>query len=186
MDFVKQPRFLNLNRDQMSDDQKRVHDDIVAGPRGGIVGPFGVLLRIPEAADCVQKLGVQLRFRKLLPDQLHEFAILITARFWNSKYEWYWHRKSAIGAGLAESIVDDLEQNKRPANMNPYETLIYDFCTALHRDHFIDDSLFARALETIGEQTLIELVALTGFFTMVSMLLNVAEIMPPLDDKAPV
>jgi 4-carboxymuconolactone decarboxylase len=184
MDLVKQPRFPDLMREQMSDEQKRVYDDLVAGPLGGIVGPLGVLLRIPELADCVQKLGLQLWFKKSLPARLHEFAILITARFWDSKYEWFWHKLLANESGLEESITHDLAQNKRPENMKPDEALVYDFCTTLHRDHFVDEALFKRAMETLGEQSLIELVTLTGFYTLVSMLLNVAEIMPPSDEKA--
>jgi 4-carboxymuconolactone decarboxylase len=185
MDLIKKPRFPNLNREQMSDEQKRVHDAIVAGPRGGIVGPFGVLLRSPEVADCVQKLGLHLRFKTLLPARLLEFAILINARFWDSKYEWYGHKALAIKGGLAESITDDLAQNKRPANMKPDEALVYDLCTTLHREHFVDDALFKRAIETLGEQALIELVALTGYFTLVSMVLNVAEILLPPGEKSP-
>lgn len=184
MNLAKVTRFPNLNREQMSDEQKRVHDDIVAGPRGRIVGPFGVLLRIPGIADRFQKLGLQLRFKKLLPPRLHEFAILITAWFWGSKYEWYWHKKFAVEAGLPESIAYDLAQNKRPANMKWDEALIYDFCITLHREHFVDEALFKRAMETLGEQCLVELVALTGFYTSVAMLLNVAEILPPSDEKA--
>jgi len=68
--------------------------------------------------------------------------------------------------------------------MKPDEALIYDFCTTLHREHFVDEALFKRAMETLGEQSLVELIALTGFFTLVSMVLNVAEILPPSEEKS--
>ena len=101
-------RFVNLEPERMSPAQKRVHDAIAGGPRGGVRGPFGVLLRSPELADRVQKVGEHLRFNSSLPARLNELAILINARFWGSKYEWYAHRPFAIKGGLAESIADDL------------------------------------------------------------------------------
>jgi len=182
---TKEPRFPELKREQMTDAQKRVYDAIAGGPRGGVRGPFGPLLRSPELTDRVQKLGEYLRFNTSLPARLNEFAILINARFWDSKYEWYAHKPLAIKGGLAESIADDLAQNKRPAPMKPDEELVYDFCTILHRQHFVDDALFKRAVATLGEQGVIDLIAVSGYYTLVSMVLNVAEIPLPAGEKSP-
>jgi len=182
---TKEPRFPDLKRDQMTDAQKRVYDSIAGGPRGAVRGPFGTLLRSPELADRVQKLGEYLRFNTSLPARLNEFAILINARFWESKYEYYAHRPLAIKGGLADSIADDLAKNKRPANMKPDEELVYEFCTILHRKHFVDDGLFKRAVATFGEQGVIDLVAVSGYYTLVSMVLNVAEIPVPPGEKSP-
>ena len=182
---TKDPRFPDLKREQMTDAQKRVYDAIAGGPRAGVRGPFGPLLRSPELTDRVQKLGEYLRYNSSLPARLNEFAILINARFWDSKYEWYAHRPLAIKGGLAESIADDLAQNKRPANMKPDEELVYDFCTVLHRRHFIDDALFKRAVAMLGETGVIDLVAVSGYYTLVSMVLNVAEAPLPPGEKSP-
>ena len=172
---TKEPRFPDLKREQMTDAQKRVYDAIAGGP----------LLRSPELTDRVQKLGEYLRFNSSLPARLNEFAIRINARFWDSKYEWYAHKPLAIKGGLAESIADDLAQNKRPANMKPDEELVYDFCTVLHRRHFIDDALFKRAVATLGETGVIDLVTVSGYYTLVSMVLNVAEVPLPPGEKSP-
>jgi 4-carboxymuconolactone decarboxylase len=183
-DQKREPRFPEIKREQMTDAQKRVYDEI-ASSRGGVRGPFGVLLRSPELADRWQRLGEYVRFKTSLPPRLNEFAILITARVWGSKYEWFAHRPLAIKGGLAESIAEDLAQNKRPANMKPDEEVVYDFCTTLHREHFIDEALFKRAMETLGERGVIDLVAVSGFYMAVSMVLNVAEIPIPPDGKSP-
>jgi 4-carboxymuconolactone decarboxylase len=180
----KDPRFPEIKQEQMTEAQKRVYEEI-ASLRGGVRGPFGVLLRSPELADRWQKLGGYVRFKSSLPPRLNEFAILITARFWGSKYEWFAHRPLAVKGGLAESIADDLAQNKRPANMKADEELVYEFCTTLHREHFIDDGLFKRAMETLGERGVVDLIAVSGFYTAVSMVLNVAEIPIPPDGKSP-
>ncbi len=180
----RQPRFSEIKREQMNDAQRRVYDEIEAS-RGSVRGPFGVLLRSPELADRWQRLGEYVRFRTSLPPRLNEFAILITARFWGAKYEWFAHKPLAIKGGLAESIADDLAQNKRPANMRPDEELVYEFCTTLHRDHFVDGPVFKRAMETLGERGVIDLIAVSGFYVAVSMVLNVAEIAIPPDEKTP-
>ena len=178
-------RFPELKRDQMNDAQKRAYDAIVAGPRGGARGPFNVLLRSPELADRVQRVGEYARFNSVLPARLSEMAILINARFWGTKYEFFAHRPMAVKGGLAESIADDLAKENRPAGMKPDEEVVYDFCTTLHRKHFVDDALFQRALAALGEQGVVDLIGVSGYYSLVSMVLNVAEIPLPADAKSP-
>jgi 4-carboxymuconolactone decarboxylase len=112
-------------------------------------------------------------------------VIRINARFWDSKYEWSAHKPLAVKGGLSESIADELAQNKRPTNMKPDEELVYDFCTTLHRQHFVNDALFKRAVAILGEPGVIDLVGVSGYYTLVSMVLNVAEIPLPPGEKSP-
>ena len=179
------PRFASIPVAQMSEAQKRVYDAIAGGPRGGVRGPFGALLRNPELTDRVQKLGEQLRFNSSLPPRLNEFAILVNARFWESKYEWVAHKPLAIKGGLPESVVADLELDRRPGGMQPDEELVYDFCDTLHRRHFVGDALFERAVALIGERGVVDLVGVSGYYTLVSMMLNVAQIPLPAGEKSP-
>jgi len=176
-------RFSILDPERMSGAQKRAYDAIVSGPRGGARGPFNVLLRSPELADRVQRVGEYLRFSSSLPARLNEFAILINARHWGSKYEWYAHRPLAVKGGLAESIADDVARKRRPNGMKSDEELVYDFCTTLHHAHFVDDALFERAVAMLGEQGVVDLIGVSGYYTLVSMVLNVAEI--PLPEGVP-
>jgi 4-carboxymuconolactone decarboxylase len=178
-------RFPELRPDQMTDAQRRVYESIAGGPRGGVRGPFNALLRSPELADRVQKVGEYLRFKTSLPARLNELAILINARFWGSKYEWYAHRPLAAQGGRAEDIADDLARNKRPARMQPDEALVYEFCTALHREHAVDDALFRRAVTTLGEAGVMDLIGVSGYYTLVSMVLNVADIPLPEGARPP-
>jgi 4-carboxymuconolactone decarboxylase len=178
-----QARFPPIAREQMNEAQQRVFDAIAGGPRGGVRGPFGPLLRSPELADRVQKLGEYLRFNTSLPPRLSEMAILINARIWGSKYEWFAHTPFALKGGLAKSIVEDILRERRPTKMAPDEELVYDLCATLHRTHFVDDALYARAVAAFGERGVVDLVSVSGYYTLVSMVLNVAEI--PLPDGAP-
>jgi len=179
------PRFPDLSPDGMTDAQKRVAEAIKSGPRGGIRGPFAVLLRSPELADRVQKLGEHLRFHSSLPARLNEFAIIINARFWESKYEWFAHRPLAVQAGLADAIADAVAKGQRPEGMKEDEALVYDFCTTLHRRHFVDDALFERATSVLGDQGVLDLIGVSGYYTLVSMVLNVAEIPLPAGTPPP-
>ena len=179
------PRFPDLPKEGLTDAQKRVYDAIAGGPRGGVRGPFGVLLRSPELADRVQKVGEHLRFHSSLPARLNEFAILINARFWGSKYEWYAHRPLAIKGGLAESLADDVARGARPVGMQDDEAVVFDFCSVLHQQHFVDDALFRRAVSILGEQGVVDLIGVSGYYTLVSMVLNVAEIPLPAGVASP-
>ncbi len=178
-------RYPELRPEQMTEAQRRVYQSIAGGPRGGVRGPFNALLRSPELADRVQKVGEYLRFNTSLPARLNELAILVNARFWGSQYEWYAHRPLAEKAGLAPAIADDLARNRRPADMQADETVVYEFCTALHTTHTVDDASFERAVATLGERGVMDLIGVTGYYTLVSMVLNVAEVPLPAGAAAP-
>jgi 4-carboxymuconolactone decarboxylase len=179
------PRYPELRPEQLTEAQTRVYQSIAAGPRGGVRGPFNALLRSPDLADRVQKVGEYLRFNTSLPARLNELAILVNARFWGSKYEWYAHRPLAEKAGLAPSIGEALAQNKRPETMQADETVVYEFCTALHTVHTVDDTLFDRAVAALGERGVMDLIGVSGYYTLVSMVLNVAEIPLPAGVPSP-
>src|SRR5215510_8675116 len=100
-------RFPELTREQMSPAQQKAADAIAAGPRGGLRGPFNAWLRSPEFADRAQRVGEYIRYQSSLPKKLNEFAILITARWWNAKFEWYAHYPLALQAGLEPAVAAD-------------------------------------------------------------------------------
>lgn len=180
-----QERFPELKPDQMTPAQRAVADAIVSGPRGSIRGPFNAWLRSPELADRLQKVGEHIRFKSSLPPRLNEFAILITARHWNAKFEWYAHYPLAIRAGLKPQIAADLALGKRPAGMADDEAAVYDFCTELRRDRRVTDATFARVQKLLGDQGVVDLIGVNGYYDLVSMTLNVAEVPAPADAVAP-
>jgi len=98
-------RMAPIPLDKMSEAQKKVANDIMSGPRGGMRGPFNAWLRSPELADRLQKVGEYLRFHTSLDKRVNEMAIIMTAQHWGSQYEWYAHAPLALKAGLDPSIV---------------------------------------------------------------------------------
>jgi 4-carboxymuconolactone decarboxylase len=166
-------RFKPLTYDQMTPAQKTMTEHLLTGERGGMTGPFNVLLRSPEMGDAVQKLGAQVRYHSSLPPRLNEFAIIITGRFWNAQYEWYAHKRLALQAGLSQTIVDALAAGRRPSAMQPDEQVVYDFVTELLHTKQVSDATFNAARDKLGERSLVDLVSVAGYYGLVSMVLNV-------------
>jgi 4-carboxymuconolactone decarboxylase len=177
-------RFKLIPPENLTPEQRKLFDAIRSGPRskvansgaatpGPLGGPFNVWLRSPGVGDCVQRLGEEIRFRSSLPAKLNEMAICITARFWTSQYEWFAHCRLALEAGLDPSITEDIAEGRRPAKMGAEETIIYDFSTELHEKHEVSDATYQRALERFGERGVFDLIAVNGFYSLVSMCLNV-------------
>ena len=190
-------RFPILTPDQMTPEQSKLIQALLAGPRGGgdtspesinrvlRGGPFNAWLRSPELGDRLQKVGEYIRFNTSLPLRLNEFAILITARHWTSQYEWYAHLPLAMKAGLDPKIAADLALNKRPAGMKDDEAAVYDFCTQLHRSKKVSDATFKRAVGLFGEKGVMDLIGVIGYYTVASMVLNVNEAPVPPGEKTP-
>ena len=115
-----------------------------------------------------------------MPARLNELAILITARAWDAQFEWWAHHRLALEAGLDPAVAADIAEGRRPASMQADEAVVYDFCTELRTTRRVSDATLAAALDLLGEQGVIELIAVCGYYDMVSMTLNVAEV--PLPD----
>src|ERR1700722_10273120 len=120
-------RFKPLTYEQLNPAQKTMIDHLLSGERGTTTGPFNVLLRSPEMGDLAQKFGAEMRYHSSIPRKLNEFAILITARHWNSQYEWYAHHRDGLKYGLEPPVMDSLAAGKRPAPMEPDEEIVYNF-----------------------------------------------------------
>lgn len=166
-------RFSVLSENEMDEAQREAYRGIVSGPRGGARGPFNALLRSPELADAAQKLGAYIRFRTSLPQKLNEIAILVTARYWTAQFEWYAHAQLAEKAGLGKGLISSIEKNLRPQGMTKEETAIYEFAKELHEKKEVSDATFAAVKDLFGEKGVIDLVGACGYYTLVSMVLNV-------------
>jgi 4-carboxymuconolactone decarboxylase len=166
-------RFKPLTYEQMTPAQKQMTDNILKSERKSMSGPFNALLRSPEMGDLVQQLGAYIRFRTSLPHRLNEMAIIMTARLWTAQYEWYAHKTLALQAGLNPAIVDAIAEGRKPASMQPDEEAVYNFCTELLHTKQVTDQTFQTALKAFGERGVVDLIGATGYYQLVSALLNV-------------
>ena len=164
---------------QMSPDQKRVMDEIAAGPRGRIGGPFIHLMRSPELMNRLQKVGEYLRFQNTVGLRNSEFAVLIVARHWSQPIEWAIHRPIAEKEGVLPATCDAIAEGRRPDNMTDDETLIYNVLEELRNNRSLSDPTYAQLLKRFGEQGVIDLVAHYGYYSLLAMTMNVARTAVP-------
>ncbi len=166
-------RFAPLTWEQLSADQRVMVNDLLSGTRTTLNGPFNVLLRSPEMGNMAQNLGEYLRFRTSVPLRLNEMAILMTAKWWSSQYEWALHKTAALRAGLNAAVIDDLQAGRRPAGMQADEIAVYNFVSELHDRRRVSDGTFKAARDLLGEKGVVDLIGVLGYYDLVSMVLNV-------------
>lgn len=159
--------------------QKKAVAEMVAGPRGGLIGPFIPAMRSPEFTRRLQSLGEYLRYSSALGPKLGEMAILITARIWTQQFEWDTHAPIARKAGLGSDKIDAIAEGRRPANMDAREEIVYDFLTELNQIRSVTDATYARAVKAFGEQGVIDMVGTFGYYSTLAMIMNVARTPSP-------
>ncbi len=167
-------RLPRIPPEQWNEEQKKVAAAIASGPRGEVRGPFLALLRSPGLAHTVQQVGEYLRFKCPLDRRIAEMATLMAARHWTQQYEWQSHYKHAMKAGLSPAVAQAIAEGRRPAGMRPDEEALHDMLTEVLHNRSVCDATYARAVAAFGEQGVIELIAVAGYYAMLAMILNVA------------
>tara|TARA_B100000686_G_scaffold203266_1_gene210136 strand:+ start:1389 stop:1937 length:549 start_codon:yes stop_codon:yes gene_type:complete len=173
-------RNIPVSAASMTKEQQTVYDKIASGPRGHVRGPFPVLLHSPKMADHVQQLGSYIRFECRLPDRLRELAVLVTSRFWGAEFEWFAHQELALKAGIPGEAIEAIRTGRRPNFLDNKDEAVYRFCQALHEEHVVDDKTYQTVQELLGQEVLTDLIAMSGYYTLLAMILNVYEV--PLPD----
>ena len=178
-------RYRELSAAELSPAQQRVHDQIVAGKRGRFGGPFQLLIRAPEICGHASALGEHLRWGSSLPDRLSELAIITTARFWRAQYEWYAHAPLAEKAGVPHAAVEAIRTGGTPVFVAHDEALVYRICSEIFRTQRLSDASFNEAVAALGEQGLVEVIAIIGYYTLIGNTLNVFQVALPEGEPLP-
>jgi 4-carboxymuconolactone decarboxylase len=182
---AKQRRFPQLTMDQLDERQKALGEQVMKVSSIGIAGPYNPMLRSPVLGQRLFDLFHYLRWETSVAIRLNEFAILIIGRQWRSQVEWYAHAPLAAKAGLSTEIIDELKARKRPSNMAEDEAVVYDFVTELTATKKVSDATFARAKKVFSDQQIVDLTAVAGNYTMVAMMLAMAEETVPAGKEPP-
>ena len=173
-------RFKPLKYDEMTAAQKTMIDHLLAGERRGANGPFNVLLRSPEVGDLAAEFGGAMRYRSGFPRDVSETIIIMTGRYWMAQYEWNSHKNAALQNGVAPTIVEAIATGKRPTGMKPEMEIAYNLIDELLTTHQVTDATFKAVKDKYGERGVVDMVGLSGWYGLVSMLLNVDRYpMPP-------
>ena len=174
-----------IPKERWTETQATAADEFTRMRGQQVFGPFALMLRSPEVMLRAAAMGDYMRYRTSLPPALNEFIILLTARHWSQQFEWYVHRPAALKAGLSETIVNAVAKNRRPDAMSSDEATVYEFITELFRLQRVSDATFARARERFGENGVIDMVGVAGYYSFLSMMMNTAQTAVPTDSDVP-
>lgn len=169
-------RYREISAAEMAPAQKEVHDEIVAGKRGRFGGPFQILIRAPEACRHLSRLGEYLRWGSSLPPALSELAICLTARHIRANYEWHAHASLAIEAGVPAAAIEAIRTGGRPNLTAKDQALVYRLVTELLDTKRLSDTSFSEAVAAFGEQGVVELGIIIGYYTAIGNALNVFQV----------
>jgi len=174
------PRLDPPELDRMSAHQRRIHDAIASGPRGRVRGPLAVWLHRPGLAEHAQALGQYCRYGSSLCPRLSELAILTMAAWWRSSFEWWAHQPIAVQAGLDAGVAEQIRAGATPQFEQADESVVYRFVRALLETRQVPDALYQEAVRILGTDGVVDLVGIAGYYTLISMTINVFDI-PPAD-----
>jgi 4-carboxymuconolactone decarboxylase len=179
-------RLPHLTPDQLDPEQRALRDAIVGGPRatgpplfelvdaeGRLNGPFGVMLHSPAVGGALQELGTAIRYRSVLSARLREIAILAVAAAWSSDFEQYAHESLGRHVGLTDAQIDGLAAGAEIPLDDPAEAVGLHLVRALLTDGDLTDEEYAEGRQVLGEQALVELTALVGYYGSLALQLRV-------------
>ena len=179
-DVSAQDRLPPIPADKLTDAQKKAAADFLVERKQEVFGPFVPLSRSPQLMLTAARMGTYLRFGNSLPRDVSEFAILLMSRRMTQQYEWYVHAADGKTAGLSDAIIQAVADGRRPENMSEGQEIVYEFSMELNDFHSVTDRTYARMVAKFGEQGMMDLIGLNGYYSLISMVLNVGRTpLPP-------
>ena len=185
-------RLRNPTPDELRTEQRALYDEIAGGPRaagpqlfelvdrqGRLNGPFGIMLHSPAVGSALQAVGAAVRYRSVLSDRVRELAILAVAAHWNSDFELYAHVPLGRHAGLTEAEVDGVMDGTAVPFEDAGERVVLGVVRALLRTSDLTDEDYAAAQAALGEQGLVELTTLVGYYATLALQLRVFRVGVP-------
>jgi len=154
--------------------------DGVAGSRGGelvndeggLIGPFNAFVHAPGVGRHLSALGGRLRFKTSIPRRLSELAIITVGAAWKAEFEWWAHARMAREHGVSEVVVEAIGRGDDPPFDADDERAIYTVARQLTGTGQLDQGAYDAAQRLLGDEGMVELVALCGYYTLISYVLN--------------
>jgi 4-carboxymuconolactone decarboxylase len=164
-----------IDRAALDSAGQAIYDEIIADPRtlAGLRGPAGIQLRSPRYYMLHRPSNQMLRFDSGLEPRLRELAILVTAREFDSAFEWHAHDSEGQRQGLEREIIEVVRRRKSVRGLGPKEAAIIKLGREALGKHRVRRSTYAAALQLFGAEVLINLVALFGSYAATATMLAV-------------
>jgi 4-carboxymuconolactone decarboxylase len=171
-------RLQKLAYDQVSAAQKQIWDEIAAGPRGKLHGPFFIWLHSPELLSRAEKLGLYARFQSSLPPRISELCILIMASHWKCAGEWIDHEPIARKQGVDAGALEALRRGERAHFAKDDEIATYELAQELLATREVSDATYAKAKSALGERGVLDVVAVLGYYSLIAMSMKTFAMVP--------
>jgi 4-carboxymuconolactone decarboxylase len=179
-------RLPDLRRDQLTAEGQAVWDAVVGtrGNRlvkesGGLAGPFNAFVHAPNVGRELTQLGATLRFRTSLERRLTEIAIITVGAHWRAEFEWWAHARMAREHGVTDAVVDAIGRGADPPFRAHDERTVHAVASQLTSTGRVDDNTYAAACGLLGDDGMVELIALCGYYTLISFVLNAFDVPVP-------
>jgi len=179
-------RLRDLRRDELDAAGQDLWDRIV-GTRGSqlvteagsLAGPFNAFLHAPDVGRRLTSLGAALRFGTSIDRRLTEVAIITVGSRWKAEFEWWAHARMAREHGVPAAVVDAIGAGQKPQFTADDEGVVYAIASELVQTGQVSEGSYDAAQRLLGDTGTVELVALCGYYTLISYLLNAFAVPPP-------
>jgi 4-carboxymuconolactone decarboxylase len=156
-----------LKRENLDQQGRELYDALAGDSRRltGVGGPAGIRMYSPQAGDLARRLNNYLRFESALGARTVELAILVTAREFDSQFEWSAHEPPALKAGVSKELVELIKRRAPVATMpgmSEQDAAIIALGREVFGTHRVSSATYARALKALGPKNLVDLTVLIG------------------------
>jgi 4-carboxymuconolactone decarboxylase len=165
-------RLLPLQDAALSDAQRRLATQLEVGSPGSVIGAYAIWRRTPAIAERALQYEQVLYSNLAVPLPFIELVVLVAARFWTSDALWTGHRDWALDAGLSADLIAAIAEQHTPRGASADEALVQAFASELLTQGRVGDDTFALAVARFGYRTVVELVGVAGFYSMVALTCN--------------
>jgi 4-carboxymuconolactone decarboxylase len=168
-------RIRSVGRDEATPEQRRVGDIIFGSRNEDYGGPSAILLHIPELAERFEHLRNYLVREQKLPTPMVNLAALIAARHWSAQYAWWKRVDLCLASGIPAEVIDAVRERRRPAFADAGLAVVHDYVAELLSTGRVSDANHERLQAIIGDEGLIELVLVVGFYSMLGLICDAFE-----------
>jgi 4-carboxymuconolactone decarboxylase len=172
-------RLPSVHREDVSGPGRVVWDAIATSrgpeavtPQGTLGGPYNAWIQAPDVGAAIVEMGAALRFRASVPQRLVELAIITVGAHWKAEFEWYAHTRLARQEGISDDVIDAIARGEQPTFKADDEAMVHKVAAELMDNGHLGDVTYQEAHELLGNQGMVEIISLCGFYTLVSFTLN--------------
>jgi 4-carboxymuconolactone decarboxylase len=168
--------------DAMTPGQRSVHDRIASGPRGSVPLPFFAMLDSPGLAAAIQAVGETIRYRTRMSDRLREIAICAAAAAFGSGYEWEYHDRLAVAAGLGHAERTGILDGTG-AGLLPQESVVVAYVFIAIRERRADPEALGAIVAAYGREIASEITSICGYYPLLALFLSAGALNTPMPQK---